>query len=204
MKMFKGASLVAVLVLSQVMGCAGFKAKSLPEIEQEKLKASVTSKTRVYSEWKIQSPHLSSLSPENIAKAEVNLKQKFESALAAADCCVVVQSEAEADIVVKAVSHDENSRAAFVAAFITGFSLYTIPSWATAHVHLTATASKSDKSVKLAEYDLRDSMTMVQWLPMIFAFPFANPFSEGKEMEENVYKNLIFAMQKDGVLPSPQ
>lgn len=204
MNISKSALLVALLALSQVMGCAGFKAKNLPEIEPEKLKASVVSKTRVYSEWKIQSPHLSSLSSENLAKAEGNLKQKFDSALAIADCCVVVQSEVEADVVVKAVSHDENSRAAFVAAFITGFSFYTIPSWSTAHVHLTATASKPDKEAKPVDYDLRDSMTMVQWLPMIFAFPFANPFSEGKEMEENVYKNLILVMQKDGVLPSPR
>lgn len=76
-------------------------------------------------------------------------------------------------------------------------SLYTIPSWATIKVHVTANAKKADKTYI---YDVSDSMTMVQWLPMIFAFPFANPFSVGKEVDSNTYNALVLKMKADGIL----
>jgi len=203
MKVRKDFSLVAVLVFAQIAGCAGFRAKNLPEVEQRSLKTSVNSKTKVYNDWKIKTKNSSSVSAEALSKAEQEFKKKFEAALLSTECCVVAASEAEADVVVKAVSHDENSRAAMIPAFITGFSGFIIPSWATAHVHFTATANYVEKADTKFEYDVSDSMTMVQWLPMIFAFPFANPFSSGKDMETNAYNNLILAMQKDGVIPSP-
>lgn len=95
---------------------------------------------------------------------------------------------------------DSGDPAALVGAFITGFSLYTIPSWATNTFELTCKVTTADG--KTRDYVLRDSAVLVQWLPMMFVFPF-KPFSGIEDMRKNLYKNLIVKMREDGLLPPP-
>ncbi len=89
--------------------------------------------------------------------------------------------------------------AAIIPAFITGLSFYTIPSWATDHFEVKAKVASSKGSQK--EYVLNDSTTLVQWLPMLFVFPFKN-LSVIPEVRKNMYRNIIMQMREDGFLPT--
>jgi len=96
-------------------------------------------------------------------------KQNFEKVLAATNCCVIVDSRNEADVVIDGMIYGEGNPAAMIPAFITGLSLYTIPSWVTGKPHVSASVKQGET---VREYDFRDEMTMVQWLPLILAMPF--------------------------------
>lgn len=85
--------------------------------------------------------------------------------------------------------------AAIIPAFITGFSFYTIPSWAKEKYSLTVKAVLSGGMSK--EYSLMDSTTLVQWLPMIFVFPKHN-FSVIPKVRQNMYRRILFDMNTDG------
>ena len=92
-----------------------------------------------------------------------------------------------------------NAAAAGISGFITGFSLFTIPGFAADNYTLTATARTA--SGKSRQYVLDDSMNTVLWLPFIFATPFANPVSVYPKVQENMYRNLMSNMERDGLLP---
>ncbi|MCW1923821.1 hypothetical protein OKA05_14735 [Luteolibacter arcticus] len=92
-----------------------------------------------------------------------------------------------------------NAGVAFASGFISGFSLFTIPGFGTDHFKLTATARTS--SGKSRQYILEDSMTTAFWLPLIVAAPFASPTSVYPKVHENMYRNLMLNMERDGILP---
>lgn len=197
MKMLK-TTLLTTLVAGTIVlqGCAGFRANSIPVVTPEQLKFDTAQKTKVYSRWDVNSPTIKLNDQTKVALAAMAKKQ-FEDQLKLTNCCVVVESLNEADVVINATSHNENNPAAMMGALLTGFSLYTIPSWVTINFHVSADVKKGDKAF---QYDTKDSMKMVQWLPMALMFPFANPFPMEKAVGENVQKTLIANMKKDGVL----
>lgn len=84
--------------------------------------------------------------------------------------------------------------AANVAAVITGLSLYTIPSWQTQYYQLTAHLNYQDLEYS---YRAKDHTTLVQWLPMIFAFPFAMPFTAENELTMKVYTDMAYNVSKE-------
>ena len=192
MKKFGSLAVAGMLVVLQ--GCAGFNANHIDKVSADQLRTASAKKVKVFSRWNFKTDSLNP--PLNAANAAI-YKKRFEEVLAAADCCTVVEGPTEADLIVDGTGHDENSKAALIPAFITGFSLFTIPSWVTINFHVTANAQKG--AVKRS-YDVSDSMTMVQWLPMALAFPFANPFPMEKELGDNVIRNLIVKMKQDALL----
>ncbi|GAA5481765.1 hypothetical protein [Haloferula sargassicola] len=92
-----------------------------------------------------------------------------------------------------------NGPAAMASGFLTGFSLFTIPGFATDHYKLTAKARSS--SGQSHQYVLEDRVTTVFWLPMIVAAPFNSPQKVVPEVQENMYRNLIQNMENDGLIP---
>ncbi len=92
-----------------------------------------------------------------------------------------------------------NGGLAFVSGFISGFSLFTIPGGGSDNYTLTANARTA--SGRSREYRLDDGVTTVFWLPLIFAAPFANPVKVMPEVHENMFANLIPAMERDGLIP---
>lgn len=191
----KKIGLIAVAgMLVVLQGCAGFSGNKIDKVGADQLRTASTKKVKVFSRWAFKTD--SSNEQINAANAAI-YKKRFEEVLAAADCCSIVEGPTEADLIVDGAGHDENSKAAMIPALITGFSLYTIPSWVTINFHVTANAQKG--TVKRT-YDVSDSMTMVQWLPMALAFPFANPFPMEKELADNVIRNLILKMKRDALL----
>lgn len=88
--------------------------------------------------------------------------------------------------------------AALLPAMLTGFSLYTIPSWETSDYKLTANFINANG--KEYDYEIGDDVVLVQWLPLLLAFPFANPFTAEKEIIEKLYNNLAHRLSKDNNL----
>lgn len=193
----KVLSLTIVSASMLMVGCAGFKANNLPQVKAEDLHFASAKKTKVFSRWTIESN--SSLANEQAKTMGAALHKKyFDDAIKATDCCLIVEGPNDADVVVDGKAIDESNPAAVIPAFITGLSLFTIPSWVTAKVHISASAKTNSAS---QSYELQDSMTMVQWLPMIVALPFTgSPIKAGKEVDENTYKNLVLKMKNDGLL----
>lgn len=189
----------AILISSSIAlsGCAGFKANTLKPVDDSKFVKNSNTKTKIFTRWEFESSSIAKNDQANAMLVAMH-KKYFEDALRGSNCCQTVESPAEADLVVDGKTYDENSRAAIIPAMITGFSLFTIPSWATATIHISATAKSEGLS---KSYDLQDSMKMVQWLPMIFAMPFAdNPIKAEKQVIENTYKTLVMNMQDDGLI----
>jgi hypothetical protein len=183
----------AVLLMS---GCAGFPANKLSKVPAENLHFASAAKTKVFSRWALDKS--SGMNDQSsVALAAVN-KKYFDDALRTADCCTIVESPDAADLVVDGTIFKEDQSAAMVGAFLTGFTFGVIPSWVTIDVHITAAAKGGGKS---QSYDLKDSMTMVTWLPMLFVMPFAeNPIKYEKKMTENVFNTLVVKIKADGLL----
>lgn len=107
----------------------------------------------------------------------------------------ISQDDPSADISMDVTLTNTANPLAMIPAVITGLSLYLIPSWATDNFEVVAKVKRQDGFTK--EYTLIDSTTLVQWLPMVFAFP-ANNFSQIPEVRKNMYRKLLSDMQKDG------
>lgn len=92
-----------------------------------------------------------------------------------------------------------NNPLAGIPAFITGYTLFTFPSFAgeTWEVNTDVTTPEGEK----LSYSFKDGFTTVNWLPMALVFPFNNPVRAPKEIRLNIYRNLILKMQRDGVIP---
>jgi len=107
----------------------------------------------------------------------------------------IAKQDVDADINIEVTLTNSGNPAAVIPAFITGLSLYTIPSWATDNFDLVAKVERKDGLQK--EYTLADSATLVQWLPMIFVFPAKN-LSVIPDVRKNMYKKVLSDMRQDG------
>lgn len=189
-------TLAAALTLTLLSGCAGFKDNQLPIVNEADFSASTNTKTKVFTRWSIDTDV--ELNDTQKAMHSAASKERFEEILVGSDCCTVVEGPLQADVVVTGKTYIEDHSDAMAGALLTGLTLYTIPSWVTITPKISAEVSSGEKK---RTYSFQDSMTMVQWLPMIFALPFTgNPISEGEKMENNVFKNLVLNIQNDGLL----
>lgn len=185
-------ALVSATVLAT--GCASFQAHNLPVVQDSEYKVTSAEKVKVFSRWKVETKS----SVVNQDAAAAIYKSAFENEIKKSGCCEIVEGPTEAILVVDGTAVDHSNAAALVPAVITGLSLYTIPSWVTQTIDIKVNAKSGDKS---STYQLKDSFTLVQWLPMMFAFPFTGgPGANGEELNANTYRNLIVQLKKDGYL----
>jgi len=87
---------------------------------------------------------------------------------------------------------------ALLAAALTGFTAYIIPSWETSNYKLTA--NFIDASGAEQYYELSDEIVLAQWLPLIVIFPFSDPFSAEGKVIGKMYNNLAYKVSKDSSL----
>jgi hypothetical protein len=194
--MYKKVSLVSVLSAALISsGCAGFRENNLKEVSKSDIQITSDQKVKVFSRWELVGD--SSNEQMKAAVAAIH-KKNFETALAESNCCITVEGPTEADVVVDGKAYNDNTAAAVIPAIFTGLTLYVIPSWVTSHFHIAADV-KTQKSEN--NYELKDSMVMVQWLPMVFVLPFkGSPLKMEKEVGENTYRSLVLKMKNSGVL----
>lgn len=190
------ATAAAVLVLT---GCASFQRNQLPSVGHLRPPAEGTKKASVgyafssgvdiFGEQECQE------------KVRAQLEQEFVDVLKESGYFTSVSPGDQGEMRMQIRLINSGNPAVMITSFITGFSLFTIPSWATDKYNMTARVVGLDG--KERAYNLADSMTTVLWLPMIVITPFKNMVNVSKEVRRNIWKNLIIKMQQDGVLPAP-
>jgi hypothetical protein len=191
-KHYKNTAFLPIALI--ISGCAGFQAHKLPVAQDTEYKSTKSEKVKIFSRWKIEST--GSLVNQDIAAAMY--KKSFEKAVTESGCCDIVESPSEAALIIDGIAVDHSNAAALVPAAITGLSLYTIPSWVTQTIDLKINAKSRQRE---NSYQLTDSFTLVQWLPMAFAFPFkGGPMANTDELNSNTYKNLIIRLKQDSYL----
>tara|TARA_R110001592_G_scaffold52511_14_gene160739 strand:+ start:11271 stop:11852 length:582 start_codon:yes stop_codon:yes gene_type:complete len=191
-KKFVGLVFIAICLVAS--GCASFKANNIPEVSDSEFKMVTNEKVKVFTRWKFETT--SSIINKDAAAAIH--KSAFEKVVNQSGCCDLVEGPTEANLIIDGTVVDHSSSAALIPAFITGLSLYTIPSWVTQTLDVTVKAEAGELQ---KNYQLNDSFTLVQWLPMLFAFPFTGgPVQNGEDLNENTYKHLIVQLKNDNML----
>ena len=186
-----------MLAMASLQGCAGFRANQLAAVSPDQLTVpNVASKSKVFTTWRVEVAGDPITDNAKVAGAAAG-KKLFEDTLMASGCCVLVDTAADADLLVDGVTFNEHHRENIVPAFISSVSLYTIPSWETSRIRMGVKAMKAGAP---HTYELEDAVTTVQWLPMVLAFPFANPYTAAEKVEKNTFETLIFRMKADGLL----
>lgn len=178
------SSLLAASTL--LSGCAGFKANKLPAVTDATLQTGNTAKTKVFSSWRVEP-----------AQSPSQYKKRFDDTLLSSNCCVLVDKAEDAELLIDGVFYEDNNPLMLLSGFITGATFFVVPSWHTINVHLSAEAKRGEQRFN---YDMADSITMVMWLPMFLAQPFANPIDGEREVTDNTYKALVLKMKQDGLL----
>lgn len=188
------ALIVAMSLVSA--GCASFKQNNLPEISGFPAVPAETKPSATYSFAYTYKMFGEGQGPES---SRITMSQEFFTILTeSTQFSSVKEAASGGDVHIDAQIHNFGNPAAVIPAFITGFSLFTIPSWATDRWRLTANVSTQNGGPR--SYVLEDAEVMVQWLPMIFLTPFKSPFHVIPEVRKNMYKNLIKNMRDGGDL----
>lgn len=198
MTFFRTVTLSLLIASLSLSGCAIFRANDLPEVGSLPAPSATTPK-----------PAAGYAFATNVAMGDKRPQHENARAIQEAEFVAVLRESGYFATVEKGSGKDMNiavelletgDPAALVGAFITGLSLYTIPSWATIDFEVACKVTTTDGRSR--EYKLKDTATMVQWLPMLVVFPF-KPFSEIEDLRKNLYKSLIIKMRQDGLLPKP-
>lgn len=188
--MIKNLAFSLVLLLS---GCAVFDGGNVPHATLSPADNDAKKPTLSYSSTSFSGLSTVDKSPE---ATQAIIEKELISQLEESNYFnSITKKDETADITLDVKLTNSGNPAALVPAVITGLSLYTIPSWATDNFDLVATAKRKDGLEK--EYVLADSTTIVQWLPMIVAFPFNN-FSVVPDVRKNMYRKVLSDMKSDG------
>ncbi len=176
-----------LVVVTMATGCAGFQSNNLPQLSESDMDfVNQNDKVVVFSKFKVDST--SAILDRDVAASYQ--KKKFDDALVSTGCCEISDDSGKANLTLSVKSTDHSNPAAVVPAILTGLSLYAIPSWVTETRDFEVKAA--NESGKTATYQLKDSFVLVQWLPMMFAFPFeGGPIANGEELTANLARNLL-------------
>ncbi|TGM43503.1 hypothetical protein EHQ75_04860 [Leptospira levettii] len=185
----------SVTILFFIFGfsCATFKANILPLVEKDEYLSNKKEKVKVFSRWKFESPP--GIDPVSFTAIQ---KTWFERAIIESGCCDIVEGPKEAQLVIDGLGFDHTSPWLVLPRLFNASSLTVIPFWQTVTLDIKVTATKGSK---IKDYELKDSVTMVSWLPMIFVFPFTGgPGKNKEELVLNTYQTLVVRLKKDGYL----
>ncbi|ABZ94147.1 Hypothetical protein LBF_1640 [Leptospira biflexa serovar Patoc strain 'Patoc 1 (Ames)'] len=191
MKTFKKSIYAMIVILA--FGCATFKGNKLPLVQQDEYIHLKKEKVKVFSRWKYEAPQ----GIDAVAMAAVH-KSWFDKAMIESGCCEIVEGPKEAQLVIDGIGFDNTSPWLALPRIFNASSLTVIPFWQTVTFELKVSASKGNKS---NSYELKDTVTLVSWLPMIFVFPFTGgPTKNKEEVLLNTYQTLVVNLRKDGYL----
>jgi len=87
-------------------------------------------------------------------------------------------------------------------AVLSGFSLFTIPTWSTSDYQFEVQVV--DRNALKSEFILMDSSTVITWLPLILTFELAIPHAPGNAADkivwQNGFRNILLAIKDKGFL----
>ena len=191
MKTFQKSIYAMIVILA--FSCATFKGNKLPLVQHDEYINNKKEKVKVFSRWKFESPP--GIDP--VAWAAIH-KSWFDRAVLESGCCDLVEGPKEAQLVIDGVGFDDTSAWLVLPRLFNASSLTIIPFWQTVSVDIKVSAVKGNKN---SNYELKDSVTIVSWLPMIFVFPFTGgPTKNKEELLLNTYQTLVVNLRKDGYL----
>lgn len=197
MKLPKLAS-ISLIIAPLATSCATMSNHELPQIGSGTVNAS----KKVALSYKMTSGHEMVKGARQEFQPEVNkqLASTFETTARGSGRFSSVNQGGSGAVRLELdlLNHGDGTSAA-ISGFISGFSLMTIPGFATDRYRLTAKVQGS--SGKSRQYVLDDSVTTVFWLPLIVATPFSSPVTVVPKTQENLYRNLFQKMEADGLLP---
>ena len=186
---------VALILAITLSGCISVKGNKYQEIKSEDLKISTAKKSKVFIDWDFHSLMQVHSKQNLMDKAKSDHKKIFSKVIADSGCCELVDEKGEADITISGGFYNETSDTGVYFAYLTGFSLFTIPSWVNAKLRVSAEVNKGKIT---NNYEIKDSVLIAHWLPFILAMPFReNPIKAENNVTQNLYKNLLLKMEKD-------
>lgn len=188
----------SILLLVLLTNCIFIKKNNIPTIQDNQLKTSSTKKSKIFLDWNCSTNIILNQERNAIDKLKFAHKKLFLEVINESGCCEVVYEKDKADIIVNGAFYDESSNAGIYFAYLTGLSLYVIPSWININMKIEANVENGNIT---KNYVLRDSMFMAQWLPFILATPFnGNPIQKEASLHKNLYKNLLLEMKNDNIV----
>lgn len=186
--------LCAILFVFLVTGCAGFHSTELAKISGDSLSRQSSSKPQIY----LSVVYDGNMEMRRATKMAATVREEFDRAVRVADCCMISANETDSDLTIKAKIYKYENPAALVPAILTGLSLYTIPSWAT--LEYTLKANVTTKSKQSFNYEIQDSWTLLQWLPMMFVFPAYPPNKAEESVFRNLNEHLLYQLHQDKLI----
>lgn len=198
--MFKLIKVVSIIFAFTIMnGCAFFSGGQVPQTKFKSAGSESLYKPKISYSFNAVRKKIDTEEVDKISdKAKNKSKSLLHKALVESGYfSEVIEEQADSDIFLDVTITDSYNPAALIAAAITGYSMYTIPSWATNRFEVKASASNKGGIEKI--YTLNDTATLVQWAPMVFLFPFNN-MSVIDETQSNMYRNIIVQMNNDVVV----
>ncbi|MCW7464063.1 hypothetical protein [Leptospira limi] len=184
--------LIVFSTLFVLNNCASFRENNLPIAQENDYKTIKTEKIKVFSRWTYNST-----APDAVLWAAAH-KSWFDKAILESGCCSLVEGPKDANIVVDGTAYDRVNYLRTIPLILSSATLTILPYWQTMTVDIKVTVTKGNKQ---NNYELRDSYTMFQWLPMIVVMPFTGlPNTNRDELFLNTYQNLVIQMKKNGNL----
>ncbi len=175
------AALAPVTML--INGCVSFQAHNLPTIPPREAQVARAEKVKVFTQWKYQ----------NDGKTYNNsYDNEIENELRKSGCCEIVSNASEATLLLTGTTNQIDTDGLFQIYF-EAISLAAIPTWSTNTVRINVTAFDGEKQ---NYYSFSDSYTEVVWLPFIVVAP----FTSRPNLTDNINRNIIIALKKDGYL----
>jgi hypothetical protein len=173
-------------------GCIAYKNNNLPPIAKQDLQFSSSKKTKIFSRW-ISNSAKSHSNSAQINKSNI-LKKEFDRIVNLSNCCELVDNSEKAEVIVEGEDFNDNDKVP-PGVIISGLTFYIIPSWIELKKHIVVKVKNHSTT---SSYDLKDSITMVSWLPLAIIAPFRDsPFKLEDQMLDNVLNTLLMKMKND-------
>ncbi|MFT3734940.1 MAG: hypothetical protein QM776_07950 [Rhodocyclaceae bacterium] len=179
-------TLLCAVMLLCLQGCAiGLRNEPLPEVNRLDLNSGTQGTRKV--QIKLQAGTPQAKLRERIEKTKTNL----ETLISNAGLATIVQTAAEADVVIDANYYYDPAGAG---PFISLISFGLIPATHTNDFRIEAKVWRGTQS---KAYDLHDGYTNVMWWPLIIAAPFKPAFTDDPIID-NLLRNFVQRLKADG------
>lgn len=188
-------------------GCVVYKNNKIPVVtnsDLNELKIKSSKKRKLFISVDFGSDNIAKdLIPFYSLKHAINegKKRTIQNLISDTNCCVFTTDRDSADVVayITIFPKEKPKGLALLFQTISGVTLTVIPSWYTEEIRVSAKIIK--KGYEEKEYDLNDSVTTINWIPLILAVKYARkPWNVATEVRNNIYNNLIANMVRDGFL----
>ena len=189
--------LVGIMVGLVSTGCAAFSGGKLEELETLPEAPEVSSKANLTINWETYMNGVRHSENEQVA-AGVGMKHALAAFKESGYFSEVGSAVDNPDLQIRVKMQDQGE-GSMGRAFLTGLTLYLIPSSGTDHYVMDAEVTHV-KSGETKKYHLEESLEFHQQLFLIFIMPFNTPGSVAEEIFENMFKHLAMKIQEDGLL----